>query len=451
MREILAELRRLAVLAVPLALTQLGNMLLGIVDMLMLGRVGREALDAAALGNLWGFAVLTVGMGVVLGCDPFLAQAHGAGDGRALGLTLQRGMVLALLVSVPVMLLWTLAGPALVALGQAPHLAAQAHDYLLAQLPGAPSVLVFVAMRSYLQSRGITGPALLVMIGANVVNVGLNYVLIFGALGLPALGAVGAGISTGVVRLLMTVALAWLLFRARLHADAWVPWSRAALDRAALATIAGVGVGIGFQLGLELWAFQAAMLFAGWLGDAPLAAYTIVLNIASCSFMLPVGIAIAAVTRVGNLLGSERPREAQRAAWVALSLGAGVMLASAALMYGLRHRLPALFDADPEVYALAVVSIPVTAAFQVFDGVQVVGFGVLRAMGRTRKAALVNFVGYYAIALPLAYWLAFERGHGITGLWWGLTVGLALVASALLAWIAARGPATAGKISVEQR
>ncbi|MFY0540941.1 MATE family efflux transporter [Nannocystis pusilla] len=166
---------------------------------------------------------------------------------------------------------------------------------------------------------------------------------------------------------------------------------------------------------------------------------------------MPVGIAMAAVTRVGNLLGSERPREAERAAWVALSLGAGVMLASATLMYGLRHRLPALFDADPEVYALAVVSIPVTAAFQVFDGIQVVGFGVLRAMGRTRKAALVNFVGYYAIALPVAYWLAFERGHGITGLWWGLTVGLALVASALLAWIAARGPATAGKISVEQR
>ncbi|MFZ6178559.1 MATE family efflux transporter [Nannocystis pusilla] len=451
MREILAELRRLAVLAVPLALTQLGNMLLGIVDMLMLGRVGREALDAAALGNLWGFAIMTVGMGVVLGCDPFIAQAHGAGDGRALGLTLQRGVVLALLVSVPVMLLWTLAGPALVLLGQAPHLAEQAHDYLLAQLPGASAVFVYVAMRSYLQGRGITGPALLVMIGANVVNVGLNYVLIFGALGLPALGAVGAGISTGVVRLLMTVALAWIIFRQGLHAGAWVPWSRAALDRAALAAIAGVGVGIGFQLGLELWAFQAAMLFAGWLGDAPLAAYTIVLNIASLSFMLPVGIAMAAVTRVGNLLGSERPREAERAAWVALSLGAGVMLASAALMYGLRHRLPALFDADPEVYALAIVSIPVTAAFQVFDGIQVVGFGVLRAMGRTRNAALVNFVGYYAIALPLAYWLAFERGHGITGLWWGLTVGLALVASALLAWIAARGPATAGKISVEQR
>ncbi|WAS96948.1 MATE family efflux transporter [Nannocystis punicea] len=451
MREVLAELRRLAVLAVPLALTQLGNMMLGIVDMLMLGRVGREALDAAALGNLWGFAVLTIGMGVVLGCDPFIAQAHGAGDGRALGLTLQRGVVLALLASVPVMLLWTFAGPALVLLGQAPHLSAQAHDYLLAQLPGAPAVLLYAAMRSYLQGRGITGPALLVMLAANVVNVGLNYVLIFGALGLPALGAVGAGISTGVVRVVMAAALAWIIVRRGLHHGAWVPWSRAALDRAALAAIAGVGLGIGLQLGLEIWAFQAAMLFAGWLGDAPLAAYTIVLNLASCTFTIPVGIAMAAVTRVGNLLGSERPREAERSAWVAMSLGAGVMGAGAVLMYSLRYRLPALFEADPEVYALAVASLPIAAAFQIFDGVQVVGFGVLRAMGRTNKAALVNFAGYYAVALPLGWWLAFERGHGIGGLWWGLTVGLALVATALLAWIAVRGPATVGKISIEQR
>ncbi|MDC0716092.1 MATE family efflux transporter [Nannocystis bainbridge] len=451
MGEVLAELRRLAVLAVPLALTQLGNMMLGIVDMLMLGRVGREALDAAALGNLWGYAVLTIGMGMVLGCDPFIAQAHGAGDGRTLGLTLQRGVVLAVIASVPVMLLWLLAGPGLQLLGQAPHLAVQAHEYLLAQLPGAPAVLLYVAMRSYLQGRGITGPALVVMLAANIVNVGLNYWLIFGGLGVPALGAVGAGIATGVVRVLMAAALAWLIVRRGMHHGAWVPWSRAALDRTALLAIAGVGVGIGLQLGLEIWAFQAAMLFAGWLGDAPLAAYTIVLNLASVSFMIPVGIAMAAVTRVGNLLGSDRLREAERAAWVALGLGAAVMCASAVLMYGLRSELPALFKADAEVYALAAASLPIAAAFQLFDGVQVVGFGVLRAMGRTRYAAVINFFGYYAVALPLAWWLAFERGHGIAGLWWGLTVGLALVAVALLAWIAARGPATARKIALEQR
>jgi MATE family multidrug resistance protein len=451
MRDLVAELRKLAVLAVPLALTQLGNMMLGIVDMLMLGRVGREALDAAALGNLWGHAVLTVGMGIVLGIDPFIAQAHGAGDARVLGLSLQRGIVLALLVSLPVLLLWTLAGPGLTLLGQAPHLAADAHRYVLAQLPGAPAVLLYVAMRSYLQGRGITGPALVVVLAANVVNAGLNYTLIFGAFGLPALGIVGAGVATGTVRVFMAAALAWIIVRRQLHRGAWTPWTRAAFDRRALVAIVGIGLGIGLQLGLEIWAFQAAMLLSGWLGDAPLAAYTIVLNLASVAFMLPLGISMAAVTRVGNLLGSERPREAGRAAWVALSLGAAVMTASAALFFALREVLPALFEADLEVHALAAASLPVAATFQIFDGVQVVGFGVLRAMGRTRKAALVNFVGYYLLALPLAWWLAFERDMGVTGLWWGLTTGLALVAVALLAWIAASGPATAGKLAAEQR
>lgn len=450
-REVIAELRRLLVLAAPLALTQLGNSMLGVVDMLMLGRVSRAAIDAAALGNLWLYAVLVVGTGVILGVDPFIAQAHGAGDGRAVGLALQRGLVLAALVSVPAVVLWTVAGPGLVLLGQAPHLAAEAHDYILAQLPGAPAFLVFVALRSYLQGRGITAPALVVVLAANVVNAALNYVLIFGALGLPALGTVGAGIATGVVRVFMAAGLAWIVIRRGLHRGAWLPWSRAVLDRRALGEIAAVGLGIGLQLGLEVWAFQAAMLLAGWLGEAPLAAYTIVLHIASVAFMIPLGVAMAAVTRVGNAIGSGLPLEAERAAWTALALGAGVMIASAVAFLALRDALPALFDADPEVHALAAATLPIAAAFQLFDGIQVVGFGILRAMGRTQRAALVNFAGYYAVALPLAYWLAFPRGMGVAGLWWGLTVGLALVAAALLAWIAARGPASVARLTSERR
>lgn len=445
-REVLAELRRLAVLAAPLALTQLGNSLLGIVDMLMLGRVGRAAIDAAALGNVWSLSILTVAMGVVLGIDPFITQAHGAGDGRRVGLTLQRGLVLAALVSVPTLLLWLLARPALIFLGQAPHLAAEAHDYVLAQLPGAPAFLVFVALRSYLQGRAITRPALVVVLLANLLNAALNYALIFGALGLPALGVVGAGIATGAVRVFMAAGLAFIVVRRRLYRGAWQPWSRAALDRRALAAIAAVGIGIGLQIGLEVWAFQGAMLLAGWLGEVPLAAYTIVFHIASLAFMVPLGVSMAAVTRVGNLIGSAQPRAATRAAWTALSLGAGVMITSAIAFLVLRDVLPALFDADPEVHALAAATLPIAAAFQLFDGVQVVGFGVLRAMGRTRKAALVNFAGYYVLALPLAYWLAFSLGLGVAGLWWGLTLGIALVAVTVLAWIAARGPATAVRL-----
>lgn len=441
LREVLIELRRLLALALPIVATQLGNMALGVVDTLLLGRVGSEALDAAALGNIWTMGTLALGMGVVLGIDPLVAQAQGAGDGRALGLVLQRGIVLALIVSVPVMLLWTLAGPGLVMMGQAPHLAAEAHRYVLAQLPGAPAFLVFVALRSYLQARGITRPALILVLLANLLNVAGDWWLIFGGLGVPALGTVGAGIATGTVRVFMAAGLAWLIGHQGLHHGAWQPWSRAAIDRKALLSIAGLGIGVGFQLGLEMWAFQAAMLLAGWLGEAELAAYTVVINVASVSFMVPLGISMAAVVRVGNLVGAGRPREAQRAAWVAMALGAAVMGASALAIIAGRDAIPALYGVEPAVQALAVATMPSAAAFQIFDGLQVVGCGILRGLGQTKPAAWMNLVGYYVLALPIAYWLAFDQGQGVAGLWWGLTVGLMAVAAALVAWIAVRGPA----------
>lgn len=443
MREALVELRRLVALSVPLAVTQLGNMMLGVVDTLMLGRVSREALDAAALGNLWLMGTLVLGTGVVLGLDPLVAQAHGAGDGRRLGLLLQRGVVVALLVSVPVMLLWTVTGPVLELLGQAPHLAAEAQTYALVNLPGASAILVYAAMRAYLQGRGIAGPALQVVLLANVLNVVADAWLIFGGLGVPALGVAGAGLATGIVRLFMVAALAWVIVRRGLYVGAWTPWSRAALDRGELAAIAAIGLGIGLQIGFEVWAFQAAMLFAGWLGEVPLAAYSVVINLASVSFMVPLGIGMAAAVRVGNLIGAGRPREAQRSAWVALALGAAVMCASALAFVVLRDALPAMYGVDPEVQALAAATLPIAAAFQVFDGTQAVGCGILRGMGRTGPAAWINLVGYWALALPLAYWLAFPQGQGVHGLWWGLTAGLLVVAAALVGWIAVRGPAGA--------
>jgi multidrug resistance protein, MATE family len=280
-----------------------------------------------------------------------------------------------------------------------------------------------------------------VVLIANLLNVAANWALIHGHLGLPALGLTGAGIATGLTRSLMLVMLALFTFRAGLHRGAWQPWSRAAVDRAGVAAIVRLGVPVGVQLGLEVWAFQAATLLAGWLGEAELAAHTIVLNVASLSFMVPLGIAMAAVTRVGNLLGAGDPRAAQRAAWVALAMGAAVMGASAVTFVLLRDVLPGFYNRDAAVLALAAGILPVAAAFQMFDGTQVVGGGVLRGMGRTRPAAWFNLVGYYLLGLPVAYALAFRSGWGLAGIWWGLTLGLAVVALALVAWIAVRGPA----------
>jgi MATE family multidrug resistance protein len=159
--------------------------------------------------------------------------------------------------------------------------------------------------------------------------------------------------------------------------------------------------------------------------------------------MVPMGISFGAVTRVGNLIGAGRLEAAQRAAWVAIALGAGVMGASAVVFVVARTWLPTWYTDDPSILALAASILPIAAAFQLFDGVQVVGGGVLRGMGRTRPAAVFNLIGYYVLALPLAGYLAFGRGMGIAGIWWGLAAGLFAVALLLLAWVAWRGPARA--------
>jgi MATE family multidrug resistance protein len=435
------EIRPLVALGVPTALTQLGMMMLGVVDTLMVGRLGVAELGAASLGNVWTFGTLIVGMGLMFGLDPILAQAHGARDHERVALTLQQGVVAALITSVPIALSWLVTEPVLILFGQSPQLAAGAHAYVVVQIPSIPAFLVFLCLRQYLQSRSLVMPAFWITVVANGVNALGNWVLIFGHLGFPRLGLTGAALATAGSRVFMLLALAGLVLALRLHEGAWVPWSRRALDLRDLGRIFKVGVPVGVQYALEGWAFQIATLFAGRLSASALAAHTIVLNLASLSFMLPMGISLGAATHVGNLIGAGHIARAQRAAYVALGLGGLVMVVSATAFMGLRWELPGLYTEDAVVIALAASILPIGAAFQLLDGVQVVGGGILRGMGNTMAAAVINLVGYYALALPLAAWLGFERSLGLTGIWWGLAAGLAVVATALVSWVARRGPA----------
>lgn len=436
-----SEARELLRLAVPIMLTQLSMMSLGVVDLLMVGRLGRDAVGAVALGNIVKVGTAMVAMGLVLGIDPFIAQAHGARDARAVALALQRGIVIAVLASLPVALLWLFAEPLLVASGQDPAVSAVAHDYVLVQLPSIPLFLAYSALRQYLQGRGILRPALLTALGANVLNVALNWIFIWGHFGAPALGAVGSGVATSIVQAAMPVLLIALIRAGKLHAGAWVPWSAAAFEPRALLAILKVGAPQGAHFAAEIWGFQIAGLWAGMLGTAELAANSIVLNLASLSFMLPLGVGLAAVTRVGNLMGERRAQDAQTASWAALALGGALMAVCAVLFWVLRVELPSWYTSDEAVIALAAASMPVAAAFQLFDGLQVVASGVLRAIGTTLPTAIANLLGYYALGLPLGWWLTFRRDMGLPGLWWGVALGVAAVAVALVVWIALRGPA----------
>lgn len=443
MTSLRAEIRRLAALALPIAGAQLCTMMLGVVDTLMLGRFTIEALGAAALANVWVWGTLHLAMGILFGIDPIVAQAHGARDDARAAFALQRGLALSVALGLPLAGLWLLTEEFLLLMGQQPTLAAAAERYTILQIPSLPFFLGFVTLRQFLQCREVVRPALWVLVAANGVNAAGNWVLIFGHLGLPRLGLEGAAIATSLSRIACLAGLVALVVRFDLFQGAWRPWSRRVLAPRGLLEILRLGVPVGVQISLEAWAFSGAALLAGLLGTEALAAHTIVLNMAALSFMMPLGVALAAVTRVGNLLGACRPDEAQRAAWVALAVGASVMAASATVFLVLRHALPELYTGDPAVVALAAGILPIAAAFQIFDGVQVVACGVLRGMGRTRPAAVFNAISYWALGIPLGWWLGVRGGLGLAGIWWGLCIGLALVSALLVGWIHRRGPARA--------
>jgi MATE family multidrug resistance protein len=445
-----SEIPHLARLAWPIMLTQLTMMSLGVVDLMMVGQVGVDAVAAVSLGNIAKFGTIMIAMGIVVGIDPFLAQAHGANDRRGLALGLQRGIILALISSLPVIVLWQFVDVFLIATGQDPQIALVAQQYVEVQTLSVPLFLVYSAQRQYLQGRGILRPALFVALAANVLNVALNRLFIFGGLGIPALGAVGSGIATSIVQASMPLMMYGLMRWQRLCEGAWEPWSRDALDPAELRKILVVGVPIGLHFAAEIWGFQIAGLWAGRLGKAELAANSIVLNLASISFMLPLGIGLGSVTRIGNLVGAGRSKDAQVSAWAALALGAGLMAMCALVFLVFRRPLAHAYSEDAVVIGLAASTLPVAAAFQLFDGLQVVASGVLRAIGRTKPTAIANLIGYYAIGLPLGYHLAFRRELGLEGLWWGVAAGVAAVAIVLVVWVAVRGPATARPIDARE-
>jgi len=436
MTSLRTELTVVSRLSAPVVLAQLGMMLMGVVDTLMASRLGVAELAASALGNAWQWPFMSLGMGLVMGIDPLISQAHGRGDGPSTALALQRGIVLALLASLPIMLAMLFTRQGLLLCGQEPHVAELAGRYNRFKLPVAPCFLVYSALRQYLQGRTLMAPATWVIWLANIVHVGLNWAFIFGHLGLPALRLPGAGVATSLSMSLLVLGLGLWIWRFRLHAGAWRPWDRDVLRWQGLKQPARLGLPVGLQLGFETCAFCLSTLMAGWLGPEALASHQIVLNLASLAFMVPLGVSQGASVRVGNLLGAGDIAGMRRAVKASLLLGAGVMSFSALAFTLFRFQLPRLYNSDPHVIALAASIFPFAAAFQLCDGTQVVAGGVLRGMGRPDAAALVNLLGYYLVALPLAYVFGFVYGHGLQGIWLCLAGGLTIVAAALLLWVA---------------
>jgi MATE family multidrug resistance protein len=273
----------------------------------------------------------------------------------------------------------------------------------------------------------------------NLFHVVLNWALIFGHLGSPALGLEGAAIASSITTLLLVVGLVCWVIGFRLHRGAWRAWGRDSFALRGLLQVLRFGAPVGLQVSLEAWAFSIATLMAGWLGKREVGSHQVVLNMAALAFMVPLGISQGASARVGNLIGAGDADGMKRAVRASLLLGVCVMTLSALGFFLLRAELPRLYTDDEAILELATKILPVAAAFQLSDGTQAVAGGVLRGMGRPAIAAFANFLGYYVIGLPLAYLLAFQLGGGLLGIWLALAAGLSVVAGLLLIWVRRTG------------
>ena len=425
-----AELAAMVRLALPIVVVQLGQMFMGVMDTVMVGRVSAHALAAVALGNLYFFGAAIFGMGVLMALDPVVAQAVGAKDDLAVARGMQRGLVLAVTLAVVASLLLLPARPILALLRQRQDVAEVAAQYARILIWGILPFYAHSALRQSLQAMRRLAPIVWTMLAANALNIVLNYALIFGKLGAQQLGAAGAAWATSASRWFLLVSLAWVAWptlRPQL-----VPLRREALALAPLGRMVAIGAPIGAQYELEYGVFAVVGVMMGWIGTVELAGHQVALNLASFTFMVPVGVSAAAAVLVGHAVGAGDPLEARRAAAAALTGAVAFMATSALAMLLAPGVLARFYTNDPGVAAMAAALIPIAGVFQVFDGIQVVSIGILRGTADTRTPMLINVLGFWLVGLPVSAALGFGAALGPRGLWWGLTAGLVLVAIFLL-------------------
>ena len=424
------HLRATIRLAVPVVTIQVGMMAMGVVDTIMVGHLSPRALAAVALGNLYFFGLAIFAMGTLMVLDPIVAQAVGARDEPAVARGIQRGVLLAGLLTVPAVLLLLAAEAFMTWARQPAEVVPEAAAYAVRLIPGVLPFFVFVVFRQSLQAMRMTAPIVLTIVAANVANAGLNWVFIFGHAGAPALGVVGSAWATTMSRWMLALLLLFLV-RRRVVGYLW-PVRPEIFALAPLGRMLRLGLPIGCQMVLEFGAFALVALMMGWLGTQEMAGHQVAINLASLTFMVPLGTADAASVLVGHAIGRDDPAAARGASTSALLCGAGFMSLAAVAFLTLPGPLARLYTDDGTVIAIAAALIPLAGVFQVFDGLQAVAGGILRGLGETRVAMLVNLGGYWGLGLPVSYLLGFRAGLGPAGLWYGLVIGLAIVATVLL-------------------
>ncbi|MFD2261715.1 MATE family efflux transporter [Lacibacterium aquatile] len=431
-RGLIAEIALLLRFAAPVALSQLLIMGMHVSDTIILGRLGADALAAAALtGSIFIF-VLIFGLGLMMAIAPLASQAHGAGDLNEAGVLLRQITLLALLTG---FILAIILGPSetyLLWLGQDPKLAADTATYLGSLRWSLPAVMVLVAGRNFLSAIGRPGMGLVFVSFDFCVNIVLALTFVLGWFGFPAMGLFGAGLATAVtattgsILMMATIATAPSLKPYWQAGGSWLP------DFKRQRQLLTLGLPIGITMVMEVGLFAISTLLMGFFGALPLAAHQVALQICSITFMVPFGVGQASTVLIGQAIGAGDRREARRAGWISIGFGLSFMSLMAVIMLIFREPLLNLFlspddPRSPAVLAIGVGFLAFGALFQIVDGLQVVGSCALRGLQDTRLPMVFAMIGFWGIGLTAAYVLAFPVGMGGNGIWLGQALGLAVV------------------------
>ncbi|NCT66973.1 MAG: MATE family efflux transporter [Rhodanobacteraceae bacterium] len=443
-REARATLR----LALPLIAGQLSTIGMNVIDALLAGHLDAHTLGAVAIGTSVWSLVIVIAIGVMLALPPSVAQLHGAGRADAIGPLFRQGVWLALGLGLLLLLAMRYGGAALAGMiGLDPPLVPDVIAFVHAIAWGAPALTLFFALRGLGEGLGLTRPTMYFSALGLFLLGPLGYVLMYGKLGLPRMGAHGSGIATALVLWLQMLAFALYVLRSRHYRHLHLLARFERPNRRALADLLHIGLPMGVTMFMEASLFVAVALAIGTLGTDVVASHQIALNVASVAFMVPLGLAMAVTVRVGHAVGRGDAQGVRDAGWVGIALTLATQCVSAGAMLLLPQRIAALYTTDAAVIALAAQLLVLAGLFQFSDGIQVAANGALRGLKDTRLPMVITMFAYWGVGMPVGALLAFPQGLGARGMWIGLIAGLS-VAALLLPWrfwkLSRRVPAARG-------
>lgn len=419
-------------LAYPVMLSQLGQVLVGVADSMMVGKLGAEPLAAASLANSIFFVLLMFGIGVSMAITPLVAMADGKNKSSRIGRLFRHGFAINMVTGLVLFLVIILFSPMLKYMNQPDQVVELAIPYLAIITFSILPFMFFQTFKQFAEGLSQTKQAMYITLIFNCLNVFLNWVMIYGNLGFPALGLNGAGYATLISRLLMGVVIAYYVFKSSRYKSFHLGFRIKRFSFPMISKILKIGVPTGFQFIFEVGAFSAAAIMMGWIGVSALAAHQITINLASISYMMATGLSSAATVRVGNQLGRNDIKTLREAGFTVFTMAAIFMLVSAVLFIVFREFLPSLYIDDKTVIQMSSSLLIIAGLFQLSDGIQVVGLGALRGMADVRVPTIVTLIAYWVIGLPLGYIFAFVLDMQAKGIWYGLLIGLTITGFMLL-------------------